>query len=68
MRRPVAVARSQGGLQRSAFEGQPAVTLSNDRLQMTVMVQGSSISSLVMTDDAKKVSPYWNPTRLARDV
>jgi hypothetical protein len=56
------------GPQGSTFEGQPAVTLSNDRLQMTVMVQGSSIASLVMTDDAQKLSPYWNPTRLAREV
>src|ERR1700730_4354688 len=64
----VAVAQSQGGPQGSTFEGKPAVTLSNDRLQMTVMVQGSSIASLVMTDDAQELSPYWNPTRLAREV
>ena len=61
----IALAQSPGG---STFEGQPAVTLSNDKLQMTVMVQGSSIASLVMTDDAEKLSPYWNPTRLAREV
>jgi hypothetical protein len=64
----VALAQSQGGSQGNTFEGEPAVTLSNDRLQMTVMVQGSSIASLVMTDDAEKVSPYWNPTRLAREL
>jgi hypothetical protein len=34
---------------------------------MTVMVQGSSISSLFMTDDAQKLSPFWNPARLARE-
>src|SRR5216684_1285360 len=64
----VAVAQSPGGPQGSKFEGQPAVTLSNDRLQMTVLLQGSSIASLVMTDDAEKLSPYWNPTRLAREA
>ena len=64
----VAVAQSPGGLQGITFEGQPAVTLSNDKLQMTVMMQGSSIASLVMTDDGQKLSPYWNPTRLAREV
>ena len=64
----VAVAQSPVGPHSSTFEGQPAVTLSNDKLQMTVMVQGSSIASLVMTDDAQKLSPYWNPTRLAREV
>jgi len=64
----VAVAQPPGAPQSGTFEGQPAVTLSNDKLQMTVMVQGSSIASLVMTDDAQKLSPYWNPTRLAREV
>src|SRR6185369_2356748 len=63
----VSLAQSPGG-QRITFEGQPAVTLSNDKLQMTVMVQGSSIASLVMTDDDQKLSPYWNPTRLGREV
>jgi hypothetical protein len=61
----IAVAQS---LASSTFEGQPSVTLSNDKLQMTVMLQGSSIANLVMTDDAQKLSPYWNPTRLAREV
>ncbi|MEO8051596.1 MAG: hypothetical protein ABI833_14350 [Acidobacteriota bacterium] len=64
----IAMAQSPVGPQGSTFEGQPAVTLSNDRLQMTVMVQGSSIASLVMTDDAQKLSPYWNPAHLAREV
>jgi hypothetical protein len=63
----VAVAPSQGGPQDATFEGQPSVTLSNDKLQMTVMVRGSSIASLIMTDDAGKLSPYWNPARLARE-
>lgn len=64
----VAMAQSQHGPMESTFEGQPAVTLSNDRLQMTVMLRGSSIASLVMTDDTEKQSPYWNPARLARDL
>lgn len=63
-----ALAQPPGGPQGGTFEGQPAVMLSNDRLQMTVMVQGSSIASLVMADDAQKLSPYWNPTRLAREL
>ena len=64
----VAVAQFPGGPQIITFEGQPAVTLSNEKLQMTVMVRGSSIASLVMTDDAQKLSPYWNPARLGREV
>src|SRR4051812_47434166 len=64
----VAVAQSPSGPPSSTFEGQPAVTLSNDKLQMIVMVQGSSIASLIMTDDAEKLSPYWNPARLGREA
>jgi len=64
----IALAQSPGSPPSTTFEGQPAVTLSNDKLQMTVMVQGSSIASLVMTDDAQKLSPYWNPARLGREV
>src|SRR5579863_2680428 len=64
----VAVAQSPSGPQSSTFEGQPAVSLSNDKLEMTVMVRGSSIASLVMTDDAQKLSPYWNPSRLGREL
>jgi hypothetical protein len=63
-----AAALAQKGPQPATFEGQPALTLSNNKLQMTVTLQGSAIASLVMTDDADKLSPLWNPMRLAREV
>jgi len=64
----VAAALAQKGPQPATFEGQPALTLSNDKLQMTIMLQGSAIASLVLTDDAEKLSPLWNPMRLAREL
>jgi hypothetical protein len=63
----VAFAQQSGGPQNSIFEGQPAMTLTNDKVQFTVMVKGSAIASAVMNDDAGKPSPLWNPLKLARD-
>jgi hypothetical protein len=50
------------------FDGQDAVILSNDRLELTVLTQGAGISSLVMTDKADRMSPLWDPLRLARET
>jgi hypothetical protein len=64
----VATALAQRGPQPATFEGQPALTLSNDKLQMTITLQGSAIASLIFTDDAEKLSPLWNPMRLALEL
>jgi hypothetical protein len=47
------------------FEGYPALVLSNDRIEVTVLTVGSSIVSMVMRDDAAKINPLWNPRRIA---
>lgn len=49
------------------FEGQPALELANSRLKMTLFPQGATMANLVMTDDTAKLSPLWNPVKLARD-
>lgn len=54
----IATALAQRGPQGAAFEGQPALTLSNDKLQMTITLQGSAIASLILTDDTEKISPF----------
>jgi hypothetical protein len=64
----VATALAQRGPQPATFEGQPALTLSNDKLQMAITLQGSAIASLILTDDAEKLSPLWNPMRLALEL
>src|SRR5689334_114110 len=63
----VAGAQPSGGPQSSVFEGQPAITLANDKVQFVVMVQGSAIASAVINDDADKLNPLWNPLQLARN-
>jgi hypothetical protein len=50
------------------YEGQDATILSNGRLELTVLTQGSIIASIVLTDGSEKLNPLWNPLRLAREA
>ncbi len=50
------------------FEGTPAIALGNDRLQLLILPQGSSIASVVLTADGNKVNPLWDPARMAREA
>ena len=50
------------------FEGNPAVMLSNDMLALTVTTQGSTLASIVLKNDPEKLSPLWNPLRMAREL
>lgn len=54
--------------QTSKFEGIPALVLSNDKLELTVLTQGGAFVNLVLKDDPEKMSPYWNPIRYARET
>lgn len=54
--------------QDTTFEGQPALELANSNLKMTLFPQGAIMANLVMTNDAAKLSPLWNPVKLARDA
>ena len=50
----------------TTFEGYPALTIANDKLEVTVLTVGASIVSLVLRDDPAKLSPLWNPHPIAR--
>ena len=50
------------------WEGSPAITLSSDRLKMTVLRRGASVADLVLADDTEKLSPLWNPVRMNREL
>lgn len=63
----VAAARP-GYLNNGTFEGQPSLTLSNGKLELTIWVQGSTLANLVLADDSEKLSPLWNPIRMAREL
>lgn len=62
------VAAAQPGSLKNTFEGQPSLTLSNDKLELTISVRGSTLTNLVLADDSEKLSPLWNPMRMAREL
>jgi hypothetical protein len=63
----VAAVQAPGVAQQRTFEGQPAVVLSNDKLEVIITTLGSTLASIVVADDPDKLNPLWNPVRLARD-
>jgi hypothetical protein len=63
-----AVCRSQEAVQNITFEGYPAVTLSNGKLELSIMLKGSTLANLVLLDDRERLSPLWNPMRMAREL
>ena len=54
--------------QRSTFEGQLSFVLANDKLSLSIWERGGAIVDLVLKDDPEKLSPLWNPVRLAREL
>jgi hypothetical protein len=54
--------------QTSTFEGYPSVTLTSDKLKVTLMLKGSTLASIVLQDDPDKLNPLWNPMRGAREL
>src|SRR5215467_11690657 len=64
------VAQTSGSsfLKRSTFEQIPVVVLSNDKLELTVLTNGGALANLILRDDPEKLSPYWNPSRYAREA
>ena len=59
---------AQGLVQNGTFEGYPAIVLSNSKLELTVMKKGSTLANLTLRDDSEKLSPFWNPMRMAREL
>ncbi len=54
--------------QQARFEGAPAIAVGNDRLDLLILPQGSSIASIVLKGLAAKINPLWNPMRLEREA
>lgn len=52
----------------SEYEGRPAHILSNGKLEVAVLTQGSTLGSIVLKDDPEKLNPLWNPVRFARET
>ena len=63
-----ALAQNSEVLRRTTFEERPGVILANDQLELTILTTGGSLANLVRRDDREKLSPYWNPVRMAREL
>src|SRR6187402_1079519 len=48
------------------FETSPALQLSNDKIDLTMLPKGGNFVSIVLRDDAAKLNPFWNPAYNAR--
>jgi len=53
---------------RAAFEDLPGFLLSNGTLELTVLSTGATFAHVVLTDDPEKLSPLWDPIRMAREA
>ncbi len=54
--------------QNASFEGHPAISLANDKLELLVLKQGASVASVILRDDPAKLNPLWDPARMSREV
>ena len=64
---PVACAQT-GQPPKATFEDQPGFLLSNGTLELTVLSTGSTFASVVLNGDPEKLSPLWDPVRMAREA
>ncbi len=53
---------------KTTFEDFPGYLLTNGTLELTVMSTGATFASVVLADDPEKLSPLWNPIRMAREA
>jgi hypothetical protein len=50
------------------FENQPALVLSNDKMELTVTLLGASFAKLLLRDDPAGLNPLWEPLRMTRET
>jgi hypothetical protein len=55
-------------LRKSTYEGAEALVMSNDKIDLTILTAGGAFADLVLRDDPEKLSPMWNPSRMAREA
>jgi hypothetical protein len=53
---------------KTTFEDQPALLLSNGAVELTVLLKGSTFARVMLADDPEKISPLWDPIRMAREA
>lgn len=51
---------AEDGVTKSDFHGQPALAVSNDKIELRVLPLGGAMVSLVLNDDPNENSPLWD--------
>jgi hypothetical protein len=54
--------------QSTVFEERPALVLSNDQLDLTVITEGGAMAQITLKSDKEKNNPLWNPYWIARQA
>jgi len=54
--------------QSTVFEEHPALVLSNDQLDLTVITEGGAMAQITLKSDKEKNNPLWNPYWIARQA
>ena len=52
----------------TVFEELPALVLSNDKVELTVITEGGAMGQIVLAADKEKINPIWNPYWIARQA
>ncbi|MEO8126460.1 MAG: hypothetical protein ABJF23_02845 [Bryobacteraceae bacterium] len=55
-------------LKKITFESEPSMVMANGKLELTIFEKGATFANLVLGNDAEKLSPLWNPARMARET
>ena len=58
---------SQAAARDTTFRTLPALVLSNDKLDLTVLPLGGAMASLVLKDDPEQLNPMWDALRAAQE-
>jgi hypothetical protein len=54
--------------ERTTFESLPALHLTNDKLELTVVPEGGAMAQIVLAGDPERLNPLWNPIQIARNA
>ena len=57
-----------GAQDKSVWEDNPALLLSNDKFELTVLPEGGAMAQIILKDDKEKLNPLWNPYSIARQA
>ena len=50
------------------YQGKPALILSNDAIELTVLPMGGAFAAVTLRDDAESVNPLWDALRADREA